>query len=309
MISFFSKKFFVVKLQGIEQLLDSGIMIIDKPPKLSSHEVTTLVKKMVGAKRAGHAGTLDPNVSGVLPVALGRATKLLDYIVAKDKVYAGIIKFKHEQPNEEVLELFKKFEGEIVQTPPKISAVRKVPRKRVIHYVKFLEQNGKFVLFETKTQAGTYVRTLCDDMGKLTGGARMEELRRVAVGDIQEGKAIKMQDLADALWLWKEKKDEAEIRKIIRPVEEYLENYPKIFLKGSAVQALLDGARLAAPGIVNGETFGKGQRVALYAETGEFVGMGVALVASEAIDPNRHGIVVKTERIHMQKEDLKKAVE
>jgi H/ACA ribonucleoprotein complex subunit 4 len=142
-------------VQTIEELMDSGVLIIDKPPRISSHEVTTLVKKMLGARRAGHAGTLDPNVTGVLPVAFGRATKLLDYIAGKEKVYLGIIKFKNEQKKEKVLELFKKFEGELTQTPPKVSAVRKVPRKRFIHYLKFLEQDGKLVLFETKTQAGT----------------------------------------------------------------------------------------------------------------------------------------------------------
>ena len=296
-------------MEALENILDSGVIIIDKPPKLASHEVTTLVKKMLGAKRAGHAGTLDPGVSGVLPVALGRATKLLDYIVAKDKVYVGIIKFKYEQPKENVLGLFKKFEGEITQMPPKISAVRKVPRKRVIHYIKFLEQNGKFVLFETKTQAGTYVRTLCEDIGKLTGGARMEELRRIAVGDIREDRAVKMQDLADATWLWKEKKDEGQIRKMVLPVESYLANYPRITLKVSAVSELLKGAQLAAPGISGMGKFGKGERVAIYSEKNEFVGMGVALVASDAIDLGRRGMVVKTERIHMKKEDLKTQTE
>ncbi len=296
-------------VRSIEELLASGVIIIDKPPKLTSREVTTLVKKMLGAKRAGHAGTLDPNVSGVLPVALGRATKLLDYIAAKEKIYIGIIKFRHEQPKEKVLELFKKFEGEITQTPPKISAVRKVPRRRVIYYIKFLEQDGKFVLFETKTQAGTYVRTLCEDIGKLVDGARMEELRRVAVGDISEKKAVKMHDLADALWLWRARGDESMIRSMILPVEEYIATYPKVLLKGSAVAELLNGARLAAPGIVRMDDFEKGGRVAIYSEKGEFVGMGVALVDSKKIDPNRHGIVIKTERIHMQKEDLKKPVE
>lgn len=294
----------MVSVRTIEELLDSGVIVIDKPPKLTSHEVTSLVKKMTGAKRSGHAGTLDPNVSGVLPVALGRATKLLDYIVAKDKVYVGIIKFKHEQPKENVLELFKRFEGEITQTPPKISAVRKVPRKRVIHYIKFLEQNGKFVLFETKTQAGTYVRTLCDDIGKLTGGARMEELRRIAVGDIPEKKAVRMQDLSDAIWLWKDKKNETPLREILLPVEEYLKNYKKISVKDSAVLPMLNGAQLAAPGISKFEDFSKGERVAIYSEGGKFVGMGIALVASGSIDLSRHGMVVKTERIHLRKEDL-----
>ncbi len=289
-----------VKLD-VETLLDCGVVIIDKPPGLSSHEITSLVKKILGAKRAGHAGTLDPSVSGVLPVALGRATKLLDYIVAKEKTYAGIIKFKYGQPKEKILELFKKFEGEIVQTPPKMSAVRKIPRKRVIHYIRFLEQDGKFILFETKTQAGTYVRTLCEDIGKLTGGARMEELRRVAVGDIGEDKGVKMQELADAVWLWKEKKDESALRKIIRPVEDYLQNYPRIFVKNSAAGSLPRGAQLTAPGIARCDVFEKGAKVAIYSEKDEFVGMGIALISSDVLKTMKKGVAVKTERIHMKR--------
>ena len=131
------------KNPGLESLLDCGVVIIDKPPKLSSHEVTALVKKITGANRAGHAGTLDPDVTGVLPIALGRATKLLDYIVAKEKTYVGIMKFKKEQDTKSVLALFSKFTGDIIQTPPKISAVRKVPRKRTIRTLRFLEQEGK----------------------------------------------------------------------------------------------------------------------------------------------------------------------
>ncbi|MBU0586026.1 RNA-guided pseudouridylation complex pseudouridine synthase subunit Cbf5, partial [Candidatus Micrarchaeota archaeon] len=183
--------------------MESGVIIIDKPPKLSSHEVTALVKKITGANRAGHAGTLDPKVTGVLPIALGRATKLIDFIVAKDKTYVGLMKFKKSQSKETVLNLFKKFTGEIVQTPPKISAVRKVPRKRKVDYLKLIELEGNLALFESKVQAGTYIRTLCDDMGKLCGGARMIELRRIAVGPINEKECFSMQDLSDAVWLWK----------------------------------------------------------------------------------------------------------
>lgn len=287
--------------KDISALINSGVIIIDKPPKLSSHEVTSLVKKILGAKKTGHAGTLDPNVTGVLPIALGRATKLLDYIVAKDKIYICIIKFKNEQPKEKILQLFKKFEGEIVQTPPKMSAVRKIPRKRTIHYIKFLEQAGKFVLFETKTQAGTYVRTLCEDIGKLVNGARMEELRRIAVGDIRENAAIKMQDLCDAVWLWKEKNDGSKLREYIKPVEDYLKNYKQVIVKNSVLPSLLNGAQLAVPGIYNIENFEKNEKLAIYSEKGEFVGMGIALVSSEQLKEMKSGIIVKTERIHMLK--------
>lgn len=282
----------------LEELINNGVIIVDKPPKLSSHETTSLVKKILGAKRAGHAGTLDPKVSGVLPIALGRATKLLDFIVAKDKIYTGIIKFKIPQTNQKILDLFEKFTGEIMQTPPKISAVRKVRRKRTIYYINLLEQNGRYALFETKTQAGTYIRTLCTDIGKLTGGARMEELRRIAVGEIFEESAVKMHDLVDAVWLWKERNNPKELLKIIKPPEDYLKNYKKVFIKNSTVQTLLNGAQLMAPGLLCVEDFSKNEKIAIYTEDKKFVGMGLTLFSSDELKKIKQGQVVKIIRIH-----------
>ena len=144
-----------------QKKINNGIIIIDKPCGQVCHEITSCVKKIVGASRSGHAGTLDPNVSGVLPIALGKATKLLRYIAGKDKTYVGIIKFRKILKKDQIENLFREFTGEITQTPPKISAVRKKPRKRTIYYLKLIEHNGRFAVFETTVDAGTYIRTLC----------------------------------------------------------------------------------------------------------------------------------------------------
>ena len=216
---------------------ENSIIVINKPPKLSSHEVSALVKRMLGASRSGHAGTLDPEVSGVLVVALGRATKLLRFLIAKDKTYVGIIKFHEILERKAIEQLFQKFEGEITQTPPKESAVRKVARRRKIHYLKFLEQsreNPRLALFEAKVDAGTYIRTLCDDMGKLCGGARMEELRRIASGNVTESEAYTLQQLGDALWLAKEKGDDSALKKMLRKPEEFID-FPRVVIKQSAL--------------------------------------------------------------------------
>lgn len=286
----------------IENLLECGVIIINKPPKLSSHEVTALVKKITGSGRAGHAGTLDPNVTGVLPIALGRATKLLDYIVAKDKTYICLMKVKIQQSESVVLDLFKKFTGEIVQTPPKMSAVRKVPRKRNIEYLKLIEIENNLILFEAKVQAGTYIRTLCVDMGKLCGGARMVELRRIAVGEIKEDSCFTMQDLSDAMWLYKEKSNTSSLSKMIRPVEEYLKNYPKIQIRASSIPLLLNGAQLVAPWVISADGFKKDDKVAMYFEDGKFIGMGCALISSLELENIKNGVVLKTERIHIRKQ-------
>lgn len=293
----------------ISELIDNGIIILNKPPKIISHEITTWVKKITGAKRAGHAGTLDPDVSGVLPIALGKATKLLTYIAPKDKTYVGIIKFRKVLSRDEIEELFKKFTGEITQLPPKVSAVRKVKRKRKVHYIKFLEQgkeNPRLVLFETKVDAGTYIRTLCEDIGKHCGGARMEELRRIAVGNITEDKAITIYDLIDAIWFWKNKNNDKILAKIIQK-PEYFIDFARVIVKNSAVQSIRNGAQIMFPAIKEVDpAIKKDKLVAIYSETNEFLGIGECTFDYAEYHNHKiknkeslHGLAVKIKRVHI----------
>jgi predicted rRNA pseudouridine synthase len=281
----------------IDIAMTNGVIIIDKPPGLTSHEVTTLVKKITGSKRAGHAGTLDPEVSGVLPVAIGRATKLLRYIAAKDKTYVGIIKFRRIMDRSEIEALFKKFTGELTQTPPKISAVRKVPRKRTVHHLKLLEissENPHLALFETKVDAGTYIRTLCEDMGKVCGGARMEELRRTAVGRISEDKIHSMQDLTDAVWFHEQGKSDL-LSAMLKPPEMFID-LPKAWIKETALASVLSGAQVMAPGVeMIEERVAEGEKVAIYCKE-RFVGIGIAMTTNEKLK-GASGVAIKLERI------------
>ncbi len=277
-------------------MFSNAVVIIDKPPGMTSHEISTYVKKIVGASRAGHAGTLDPEVSGVLPVATGRATKLLRYIAGKDKTYVGIVKFRRIMAREEVEALFGKFTGELVQTPPKISAVRKAPRKRTVYSLKLLELDGRLALFETRVDAGTYIRTLCDDMGHICGGARMVELRRTAVGRIGEREAHTMSDLIDAVWLQKTGADAGPLLAMLRRPEELID-LPKVHIKESARKSVLTGAQVMAPGIEKLGDVKKGERVALYCGAG-FVGVGIMQVDGSRLHTMARGIAVKLERVH-----------
>ena len=282
------------------ELLDSGVAVIDKPCGPISHEVTSWVKKMLEVPRTGHAGTLDPDVSGVLPVALGRATKLLRYIAGKRKTYVGICKFRKELSTERLEGLFGKFRGEIEQTPPKISAVKKVKRKRFVHSLQILEVDGKRVLFNATVDAGTYIRTLCEDMGRAAGTeAFMEELRRTAVGKIREDSAFTMQELSDAHWLWKEKNDDSLLGKCIVPVERLID-FRRVYVRENVPESLAKGAQLMAPGLVGAEpTIKKGENVSIYTDdTRKFVGVGVALFDGEEMNLQKSGNIVKSERIH-----------
>ncbi len=269
--------------------LNNSIIIIDKPPGMICHEVTTNVKKITGVSRAGHAGTLDPDVSGVLPVALGRATRLLRYIAGKDKSYVGIMKFREPKTEDEIRALFLQFTGELVQTPPRISAVRKKARKRKVHYLKLLEIKGRLALFETRVDAGTYIRTLCDDIGKACGGARMEELRRIAVGDIREEQAATMQQLTDAVWFYKNKKP-AMLENMAHSPELFID-LPKASIRETALKSIFSGAQIMMPAIESMERAEAGQRVALYCKE-RFIGVGIVQPSGSK------GPVIKLERVH-----------
>jgi H/ACA ribonucleoprotein complex subunit 4 len=275
------------------QMLKDSVIIIDKPPGMTSHETTTHVKKITGVGRAGHAGTLDPQVSGVLPVALGRATKFLRYIAGKDKTYVGIIKFRNVMGKEEIEKLFKEFTGEITQTPPRISAVRKVPRKRHVHHLRLLEVQGRLALFEAKVDAGTYIRTLCSDMGKRCGGARMEELRRTAVGGITEKESSTMQELVDAVWFRDNKGDAGMLERMLRKPESLI-GLPRVSIKESALASVLSGAQIMAPAVEKVDAVEKGDRVAIYCKE-RFIGVGVAQVPGSEMAGR--GLAVKLERM------------
>jgi H/ACA ribonucleoprotein complex subunit 4 len=283
--------------------LPDGLIILDKPPGHTSHEISAFVRKITGAKRAGHAGTLDPEVSGVLPVAVGRSTKLLRYIAGKDKTYVGIIKFRRIQTRGEIEKLFKKFTGELTQTPPKMSAVRKVPRKRTVYHLRLLEMgetNPRLAVFEAKVGAGTYIRTLCEDMGKESGGARMEELRRIAVGGIKEGLAVTLEDLVDAVWLMKNRNDDSAVKKIMHPADEFID-LPKAVIRDSAIDSVRSGAQIGVPAVASFDSSVKrGDHIKIYSESGRFVGVGIAQIPPEELSSLRKGIAIKLERVQIQ---------
>lgn len=290
--------------EEIRDLLNNSVVVINKPPKLSSHEVSVLAKQILGVSKSGHAGTLDPQVSGVLVVALGKATKLLQFITKADKTYVGIIKFKNIFSKKDIQKLFEKFTGTITQTPPKESAVKKVARKRHIFYIKLLEQskeNPRLVLFETKVEAGTYIRTLCDDIGKLCGGARMEELRRINSGSVDESKAFTLQQLKHIYKLYKKTGDGSSLLCVIKPPEFYID-FPKVMIKNSALKSIHNGAQIMFPAVKDAERgVKKNNPVYLCDEENKFFGVGTSLFDYSELEKKQKlkGLAVKLERVHI----------
>jgi tRNA pseudouridine55 synthase len=208
-----------------------GILIVDKPQGMTSHDVVDFIRKRFGIKKAGHAGTLDPMATGVLVMLLGKATKLSNELMAHDKEYhAEMILGQSsdtgdawgklegadtniELSSERINEAFRKFTGEIYQTPPMYSAVKHngkklyelarkgitvdvKPRKITIEKIEIIRMSLPQIEFKVRCSKGTYIRQLCIDIGRELGyGAHLSKLRRTRSGDFRIEQAVRMDEL------------------------------------------------------------------------------------------------------------------
>jgi len=288
----------------IEKHILNGVINLDKPPGPTSHEVVAWIKKMFGVSKAGHGGTLDPKVTGVLPVGLASSTKVIGNVMHADKEYVMIVQLHGDVSLSEVEKAIQNFVGVIYQKPPLRSSVKRAVRKKRVNSIKILEMRDRFLLVHVSCEAGTYMRKLAHDLGLLLGvGAHMRELRRVRTGPFKEDETlVKLQDVSEALYLWREKGDDRLIRRVVQPVETAIVHLPKIFIKDTAVDAIAHGADLAAPGVVRlTSDVEAGKLVAILTLKGELVALGKALKNASEIASMGKGIVVKTWRVYMER--------
>jgi H/ACA ribonucleoprotein complex subunit 4 len=287
----------------IEEFIKKGVINLDKPAGPTSHEVTSWVKKILELEKSGHSGTLDPNVTGLLPIMLGDGTKIVEALLTAGKEYVCLMKLHTAVPEKKIRNIFTEFTGPIFQKPSIKSAVKRETRVRNIYYLDFLELDGENVLFKVGCEAGTYIRKLCHDMGMALGaGAHMQELRRTKTGPFREDETlITLHDLKDAYMEWKENGNEAPLRKVIMPMERGLSHLPRIVIRDSAVDAVCHGASLAASGVVSCETgIEKGNLVAVFTQKGEGVSIGIAQYKSIDIKRAATGIMVTTDRVILE---------
>jgi len=286
----------------IEEHIKYGIINLDKPRGPTSHETVSWVKSMLGVAKAGHSGTLDPRVSGVLPIALEASTKVLSALFDSGKEYVCVMRVHEPLPTEKVIKTIRKFQGEIYQRPPVKSAVKRQVRKRKIYYIEVEETSENRVLMKIGCEAGTYIRKLCHDIGLLLGvGAHMEDLRRTRSGPFDESTAVTLHDVKDAFMFWKEDGFEAGLRDVIRPVETALGHLRKVIARDTAVDAICHGADLAVPGVVKLHPgIKRGERVAVFTLKEELVALGDAMLTTEEVLTADTGIAVKTKRVIME---------
>ncbi|MDD5193531.1 MAG: RNA-guided pseudouridylation complex pseudouridine synthase subunit Cbf5 [Candidatus Nanoarchaeia archaeon] len=227
----------------ISELLEFCIINVDKPAGLTSFKVCEKVRNMIGAKKAGHFGTLDPMVTGVLPVALNRACRLSNYFMIKNKEYVGKMQLHSEVSEEKLKEEMDKFLGKIMQKPPVRSRVKRVFRERNVNKFKIIKKHGRIVEFESDVQAGTYIRKLISDLGEKIGGAHMAELRRIRAGIFLEKESHKLEEIEEAFKEYKKGKEE-KLRKLLIPAEIIKQLITSVQIKEESVKELLNGKPL-----------------------------------------------------------------
>jgi H/ACA ribonucleoprotein complex subunit 4 len=280
--------------------IEFSIVNIDKPSGPTSFQVAEMVGRMLGARKFSHFGTLDPKVTGVLPIALNRACKLTSWFMEKNKTYVGIMKLHKLISEEKLKKEMKKFVGKIKQLPPVRSRVKRERRERQVYSWKLLEfdKKRKEVLFETEVEAGTYIRKLIHDLGLKIGGAHMIELRRTKAGIFSEedDNFVNLYDLEKILPLQKVAKDtelkltkeqEDKLKNILIPAEQAIKKILRVVkIKKNNLKQILTGKPIYEKDLAGEIKVKKGESVAVFCGE-KFVGVYRKV--------NEKGIVLKPE--------------
>ncbi len=243
------------------ELLSFGVVNLDKPPGPSAHQVTGWVRDAVGdaleartgdrgVEKAAHGGTLDPKVTGCLPVLLGQAPRLAQVFLEGHKEYVAVLEL-HGPPPSSLAEVIAEFEAPLYQTPPRKSAVARRRRVREVYELEALDVRERQILLRIRCESGTYVRKLCHHLGLALGtGAHMGDLRRTATDPFDDRDLVTMHDLVDALAAWREDGDQGPLRRVVDPAERALSHLPSVTIAPSAAREVAEGAPVYAPGVI-----------------------------------------------------------
>ncbi|MFO7710398.1 MAG: RNA-guided pseudouridylation complex pseudouridine synthase subunit Cbf5 [Candidatus Woesearchaeota archaeon] len=287
--------------RDIETHQKFGIICINKPKGPTSHQVSAYTRQILSLNKTGHSGTLDPKVTGVLPVALGRATRIVQTLLPAGKEYVCLMHLHKEAKEEKIRSAMESFVGKIRQLPPIKSSVKRQWRYRKIYYIKILDIQEKDVLFRVGCQAGTYIRKLCTDIGdKIGTSAHMAELIRTKAGPFTEDEMYSLQELRDAVEYAKEG-NEKFLRSCIKPIEYAVTHLPKVWVLDSTIEPVCHGTNLATPGIASVESdIQLEDTVAIMSLKNELVAIGSASMISKDMLRTEKGIAVQTHKVFME---------
>ncbi|BBH20826.1 tRNA pseudouridine synthase B [Paenibacillus baekrokdamisoli] len=284
-----------------------GILAVWKPAGWTSHDVVAKVRGLLRTKRIGHAGTLDPQVTGVLPLCIGRATRVVEYVQEKPKAYEAVLQFGLATDTEDltgtvvsqvdevviseadIRRILTAFTGEIDQVPPMYSAVQvggkrlyelaregqvieRQARKVTIYELELLaldlDKPHPTIRFSVQCSKGTYIRTLCVDIGKALGvPAVMAELKRTMSAGFTEEQCLTMEEIEQL-------QASGELESKLLPADAALEHFPRCTVNSETAQHAFQGKRVPLPSIADLALSGDNkQLIRLYREDGLFIGL------------------------------------
>jgi H/ACA ribonucleoprotein complex subunit 4 len=291
--------------RSLRQLMQSGIILVDKPPGPSSHQLAAWARELLNLTRLGHGGTLDPFATGALTLLLGKATRLTEFILSSDKTYIAVLKMDPKLSASVIQDVLKGLEGEIYNVPPVESAVKVRVRTRTIHEIQLLESDEEAGIhcIRISCQAGTYIRTIARDIGLLLGSeCKLMELHRSRTGVFSQRTLCSMQQLTDAALL-AEQGEDAALTKLVAPVEAFLHKMPGAWARDSAIGSICHGAPLAVPGIYSiHDNLKSGDRVVIWSGKDEAVAIGELSVDSNKIAQMSTGEVIRPKVVLMEKD-------
>ena len=288
--------------RSVGELLQGGVLILDKPSGPTSHQATAWVRDALKVGKVGHGGTLDPYVSGVLPITLGKAVRLTDVVLSSDKEYICLMRLHADRSEKRIREVVSRFQGKVYQLPPVRSAIKRQLRIRTIHELDVLDIRGRDILLRIHCDAGTYARTLCIDIGDVLGcGANMVELRRSRSGKMTEARAASLHDIRDAYVFWQQHGRPDWLRGMLLPMEVLVEPLPKVVVKATAVDAICHGADLNVCGVhMLDEDIRKNALVAMMTARGELIALGRMAMSTPKVMSTSFGVAVNTTRVFME---------
>jgi H/ACA ribonucleoprotein complex subunit 4 len=243
------------------------VILLDKPDSLTSMQCVERAKALLGCSKAGHSGTLDPKVTGLMLICLDEAVKAMPLFLGLDKEYEGILTLHSDVPEEDLRKAASGFVGRITQRPPVRSAVARVERQRTVHSFQLMGRCGRDALFRVRCEAGTYIRKICSDLGDALGtGAHMAMLRRTAIDGFRVREAVGMEAFGK------------EPQKYLIPLESALERagLAKVIIRPESLPKVRNGLPIRMQDMDRADRgIAPGQKVGIYLD-GSVVALGSA---------------------------------
>ena len=268
----------------LTQQLGNSLLLVDKEAgRTSSDQVQDIVhacRRQGIEVKAGHSGTLDTKVTGLLVIGLGLGTKVLEFMLESEKVYIGELILHHDVSQNQLEQALQKFTGTITQLPPQKSSVKRVYRDRNIYELKILEFSSRRVIMYCSVEKGTYIRKLFHDLGESLGvGAHMGDLQRISVGPFKNPTMISVIRFSELLKNslsynpWVAIPNYIKLKKYLIPPQRALGNIPQVQVQSGVDKNMLLGNDLFIPGVQSIDKYAKvGERVLIC-----FRGQGLAL--------------------------------